>query len=300
MDATFRKFYRNFYLRTGGFMPSAPVNQAVFPGDFFQIINGEMIILGNIFRNSIIGPEACQLDRGAKLNPAQWTFSDGVTRPYSGRSTGTAVNGSFEFSKEIIAFMESGSFYFKGNHPESVRIVNWNEIREQLIIKLTTTLYSFRELYLVTESVSLSDWTLAISGSGNAELELATDQENMVAGGIFGHDATRVLQSKDMFFYHRESKRKPAFFKAKKLVVRPEKLNETASGLIKDGEGKWDALNGFYDADLASSAVANLQQPLTLDLLPLGALNANTAITYFDWEDTNLDDLEKYFPVYSK
>jgi hypothetical protein len=300
MDATFRKFYRNFYLRTGGLMPSGPVNQTIFPGDFFQIINGEMMILGNIFRKGIIDPVACQLEPGVKLNPAQWTFNDGLTKPYSGRGTGTGIDGSFEFSKEIISFRESGSFYFKGNHPESVRIANWNDIAQQLIIKMTATVYSFRELYVVTESASLSDWTLAISGAENAEMELATDDESAGVIDIFGHHKSKVIQSKDLFFYHRESKRKPAFFRAKKLVVQQEKMNTLVSGLNNPIEKKWDALNAFYDPDLTSAPFTNSQQPLTLDMLPLNALNANTALAYFEWDNINLDDLEKYFPIYSK
>lgn len=49
MDNIYRNFYRNVYLRSGGYIPSHPLGCAIFPGDFFQIRNGHIVILGNIF-----------------------------------------------------------------------------------------------------------------------------------------------------------------------------------------------------------------------------------------------------------
>ncbi len=298
MDDTFRNFYKNFYLRTGGFIPSNPINQVIFPGDFFQIIHGEVVVLGNIFRHSIISKDDCLFDAGIKLNANQWTFNNGVTKPYSGRGTGiSTIEGNFEFSKEILSLREKGSFYFKGNNPESVRIANWDEISDQLILKMTTTYYSFRELYIATECASLSDWTLVISGTENAEIELATDIETLGLADIFGDHNTKIIQSKDIFFYHRELKRKPLFFKAKKLIVQKEKLNNIITEFISQREKGDEVLNGLYGSDLEvdfQSLPDSGRFPL-LDMLPLNTLNANTALNYFGWESMNLDDLEKYF-----
>ena len=41
-------------MNTHGFIPTKPLNQNVYPGDFFQIINGEFIVLGNIFRKKVV------------------------------------------------------------------------------------------------------------------------------------------------------------------------------------------------------------------------------------------------------
>jgi hypothetical protein len=55
-----------------------------FPGDFFQIHNGEMILLGNIFKSPIIDAADVEFGdaRAVKLNAANWQFSEGVTKPY--------------------------------------------------------------------------------------------------------------------------------------------------------------------------------------------------------------------------
>lgn len=304
MDNVYRNFYRNFYMRTSGFIPTKPLNQNVYPGDFFQIRNGEMIVLGNIFRKNIVNSEECKFGSNIQLNPANWTFSDSVTKPYSGRGRGhSAIDGQFEFSKQVLAFSDKGSFLFKSNEPHSLKILNWTDIQQQLIIKLTQTYYSFRELYLITETATVSDWTLAISGSDKGELEIATDSENFGLVDLFGHHSAKTIQSKDIEFYHREHRKKPAFFKAKKLVVQEEKLDVFISELIyqRQEQGEW--ARNFYDYDFHHDPGYTTQLPgsaqaSVLDMLQANELNPNTALLYFRWADANLDDIEKLFLTY--
>ncbi|WP_316828549.1 hypothetical protein [Pedobacter miscanthi] len=61
MENVYRNFYRNFYMRTNGFIPVSPLGQTVYPGDFFQIRNGQMIVLGNIYRNGVIEPQDIEM-----------------------------------------------------------------------------------------------------------------------------------------------------------------------------------------------------------------------------------------------
>jgi hypothetical protein len=304
MEAVYRNFYRNFYLKTNGFIPVRPLNQNIYPGDFFQIKNGEIIILGNIFRNNIVDPGDCRFGYGIKLNPLGWTFSDGVTKPYSGRGSGHGpIIGEFEFSKQILAFSSPGSFFFKGNLPESAKILNWNDLQQQLIIKLTQTYYSFREIYVATECVTTADWTLAISSSDNGELEIATDAENFGLTDIFGHHSAKTIQSKDIEFYYREPERKPAFFKAKKLVVQDERLEIFISDLINERLDQNEWARSFYNYDFQydtpySPQIPGNMQTSVLDMLQANELNPNTALLYFKWADANLDDIEKLFTNY--
>jgi len=302
MDILYKKFYRSFYLRTNGFIPAAPLNQCIFPGDFFQIRNGEIIVLGNIFRNNIVDMADVNLDRSGVSQPASnWQFSDGVTKPYSGRGAGNGPTaGTFEFSKQVLAFSSRGSFLFKANKPESIRICNWADLKQQLIIKLTQTLYSFRELYVVTESAAVSDWTLAISGSDKGELEIVTDEENFGLVDIFGHNSTKTIQSKDIEYYHRENKRKPTFFKAKKLVVQDDVLDNFTSNLVYQSTDKHQWASEFYGYEFGFDSsdvplVPGSAQPSVLDMLKANDLNPNTALSYFKWADANLDDIEKLF-----
>ena|ERR1700741_1994974 len=306
MDIVFRNFFRSFYMRTGGFVPTRLPGQTVFPGDFFQVHNGEIIVLGNVFREGIIDRANVKFEYELKLNPAGWNFSDGVTKPYSGRGSGHGpIDGDFEFSKQVLAFGKKGDFIFKTNGPESVKITNWSELQQQLIIKMTQTHYSFRELYIVTESAAASDWTLAIAGSAKAELEICADTENSGLVDIFGYHSAKTIQSKDIAFYHREQKKRPSFFKAKKLMIQEEKTEVLVSSLIAKNESKNDWAGNFFDYDFCYDAPQELQisassQINAIDLLRANELNPNTALLYFKWVDMNLDDIEKFFPVYQE
>lgn len=305
MNRSYKNFYRQFYLKTGGFIPTKPLNQSMYPGDYFQIKNGEIILLGNLFRNAIISEHDVDISGVLAQNSANWSFSDGITKPYSGRGHGHgAIDGEFEFSKQILAFVNKGSFIFKAEEPEAVKIKNWNEIQQQLIIKLTQTLFTFRELYVVTESAAAANTTLAISGEANAELELVSDAENFGLVDIFGHANTKTIQSKDIDYYHRETKRKPSYFKAKKLAVQDEKLSYFISDFINknNNSGEWTdrffGSNFHSDTDHSPQMIFQNAQGHFLDMLQSGELNPNTALLYFKWADANLDDIEKLFVNY--
>jgi len=305
MDTVFKNFYRNLYNRTNGFIPTKPLNQNIYPGDFFQIKNGELIILGNIFRNNIVHVDDVVFNNAIKLNSASWNFSDGATKPYSGRGNGqNPLDGDFEYSKQLLAFDRFGSFFFKGNHPESVKIANWSDLKQQLIIKLTQTLFSFRELYVVTESATLSDWTLAIASSEKAELEIATESENFGLIDIFGDESAKTIQARDIEYYHREEQRKPSFFKAKKLVIQQERIEVFISQLITERRAIPSWVANFYEYDFhhdeLSYAMPNSAnaEACVLDMLQANQLNPNTALQYFTWADANLDDIEKLFSVH--
>ncbi|HTF04558.1 MAG TPA: hypothetical protein VK826_11055 [Bacteroidia bacterium] len=261
MPSLYRNFYRNFYLRTGGFIPAKPLNQNMYPGDFFQIRNGEMIVLGNIFRKGIVAPEEVQLSKGTRLDPANWNFNDGVSKP--GRGEGT----------DGVSFTGAGGFLFRAKNPESVQIVNWNDLQQKLIIQLTQILYSFRELYVVTEVVTCSDSVLVIARSEKAD---------------------------DIEYFHREAHRKPLFFKAKKLDVQNEKREVFASEITAQTQNKNEWANGFFEYEfyeepgVLSHTLAGAQTSL-LDMLKANELNPNTALQYFRWTDANLDDVERLF-----
>jgi hypothetical protein len=280
----------------------------MYPGDFFQIINGEMIVLGNIFRNNIVSEKDCHLEYGVKQNSASWNFSDGISKPYSLRDDGkssesNSSESSFRYSKQLIDFKEYGSFLFNSNNVESIKISNWSKVKNQLIIKMTQVIYSFRELYIVTESAVASDWTLAISGSKKGELELATETENYELIELFGHEHAKTIQARDIEYYQRKTSGKPTFFKAKKLIVKQEKLETFISELIYNNRTHAEWVINFFDYDFGkknneSNHNTINSQSCILDMLQANELNPNTALLYFDFVDANSDDIEKLFNTY--
>jgi hypothetical protein len=181
--------------------------------------------------------------------------------------------------------------------------LNWGEIQQQLIIRLTQTIYSFREVYLVTETATTNHWTLAIAGAEDAELEIATDQQNFGLVDIFGHETAKTIQSRDIEVHHREVGRKPSFFKAKKLVVRDDKVDVFISDLIAERQSQQDWVSGFFEYNFQSQMEVIPEVPLrtqagVLDMLQSNQLNPNTALQYFNWTEANMDDIENFFLTY--
>lgn len=306
MENITKKFYTDFYNRTNGFIPSKPLNQNIYPGDFFQIQKGEVVVLGNIFKNNVVDIDEVVFEYGVKQNEYNWNFSNGVTKPYAGRNTGqNIIEGNFGYSKQILAFKEFGSFFFTSNNPEAARIVNWNMIADELIIKLTQVLYSFREVYVVTESVTTENWSLVISGSDQGELEIASETESAGLIELFGQANSKTIQARDIEFYQKEEKKRPCFFKAKKLIVQPEKLEVFISELITARTGVIDWANNFFKYDYKSEQVftpnqsAYNSQTCVLDMLQANQLTPNTALQYFKWTNANLDDIAKMFINYA-
>lgn len=303
MRPLFLNFYRSFYLRTGGFIPCNPLNRAVYPGDFFQLRNGEVTLLGNIFRNGIITPRDATLKYGIKLDPAAWRLNSGMTKRYTGYGNNNLPDSEIVYNSQVLAFTEKGSFGFKAHHPEAARIMNWSELQQQLIIKLTQTIYSFRELYVVTETAAASDWVLAIAGSKKAELEMSSEVEDLAFEDFFEHVSAKAVRMKEIDFFHHEKHRKPVFFKAKKLAVQDERMEVFISELIYQ-RMEWNHwISSFYSPDLYHDPLPAPHLPghapiNVLDMLQCGELNPNTALQYFKWTDTTLDDVEQLFVNY--
>lgn len=305
MESIYRNFYRKFYQRTGGFIPTQPLMQNIYPGDFFQIRSGEIVVLGNIFRKGLVRDSDISFGNGIPSSNG-WVFNDGIIKSYTGRAAEYKPNdGNLELSRQTISFNARGSFFFKANHPESIRMLNWGEVQDELIIKMTQSIYSFRELYIVTESAVASDWTLAVSATGNGELEIETEHEHIEHLEIFGNYHAKTIQSRDIEFYHRENKRKPFFFRAKKLVVHDEKVNRFISDLINSRETHHEWAGSFFDYQfqhepnyLSTGVGVNNHHAGILDMLQANELNPSTATLYFKWAEMDLDDIEKLFMSY--
>lgn len=293
MKNLYRTFYKDFYLKTGGFVPFSPLVNNVYPGDFFQIRNHQLIPLGNIYLNNLISPENCVISEPILLNEPDWNIDAGVSN---------SLSNEVDFIKNTIRFKEAGNFIFKAKSPETIKVTNWKSIQDELIIKLTQTQFSFRELFIVTESVTTASWALAMASDTEAELTLAkegekTDGEN----NLFGNKASKIIQSKNIEYHHANNKRTPNFFKAKKLVVQDDVVNTFVNDLIIQREGVHDWANDFYDYNFeppvnkeTNRTVMHAKESV-LDLLSAGELNPSTALQYFKWVDAGLDDVERLF-----
>jgi hypothetical protein len=111
---------------------------------------------------------------------------------------------------------------------------------------MTQAIFSFREVYVVTEVAAAEDCSMAISGYGLGELELATDHQNFGLVDVFGHSPSKTIQSKDIEYNNRVEGGRPSLHKAKRLTVQNEKLEVFIGDLINHLTGINQWVNDFY------------------------------------------------------
>ena len=135
MNSIFQPFYQKLFQSTSGFFPSFHWAFKFFQAIFFQIRNGQIILLGNIFNPRIVGYYEGDFEEVSLLNESNWQISKGISKPYAGRGSGhTPIDGVFEYSKQVIAFEDRGSFILRDNI-KSLKLANWNSMQAELIIR---------------------------------------------------------------------------------------------------------------------------------------------------------------------
>ena len=275
----------------------------MLPGDFFQIIRGNIVTLGNIIQEELA--ENIRLRHGVKLNSNDWRMSDGIVQTYCGKEVlgNEGENGYLtSLTRQKIKFRNKGSFYFHGMHPESSFISNWYDIKDELLIKLTQSHYSFREIYVVTESVVLDSWILAIASDIDAEVETITESEKMSPYDIISHDSTKITQCYNMHMLEKQEGRTPYFFKAKKLIIREEKMERFIQDQLVRVSIREAWEKDYFEYELRKPHYERLimdkSKGCVLNYVVSNNLNINNVLEYYDWANTSMDDLEKLGPVY--
>lgn len=298
MDPLLKKFYTQSYMKTNGFTPLIPNNIQVLPGDFFQIREGTICVLGNIFRDRVIDPKDLILEYDIDQNPSNWHLSEGIKKPFFGKKN--FHNDFKEEEKDIrtYEFDTEGSFFFSGSNPRSVKIKNWNELEQQLTIKLTQILYSFRDLYVVTETASLDEWVFALANDHHAKLELIVRTKDSGETDFFGHTETKAVFAEKIEYYLRSEQPTLSFFKAKQLTVRDQRDKLAGADAIRSENILVDWTRTVFKFDFPIEEIVSKRgysDILLIDKLKGNELNPNTALEYFHWTDLNLDDIERLF-----
>jgi hypothetical protein len=301
MEKLYKKFFVNSYLQTNGFVPIIPSLNQVLPGDFFQIRKGEIKILGNIFRDKIIDPRDVTIEYDIHHSADRWNMSEGVKKPYFGNRD--LNKGLLEEEKDIKAFQfeSPGSFFFNCEDPRSVKIKNWSHIEDQLTIKLTQILYSFREIYVVSESAYLEQWLFALANDFHAELELIVRLRENGSSDFFRHSESKAVLAKNIECYLRGTEKGLPFFKAKKLSTRDERNRLASIDAIRNENAIIGWANDFFTFDFRvedDHRNARYSEISIIDKLRANELNPTTTLEFFHWTDFNLDDIEQLFLGY--
>jgi hypothetical protein len=272
------KFMAHSVSHSGGWLPMMPLTKAVVPGDFGQLRGGSLAALGNILDLSLVQP----VDANEPLALADdWCWSSGVIPQYrgSGNETQSSDGGANDrgWQKQALGFDGPGSFAFHGRAPQGQWLLNWAEFAPDITLKLTQSVFTFREVVVVTAVAEVSQWGLAIAGGADAEL-VVTSEDSSDWGGL-SHQSAQLAQSRGLTQAVLGCEQGGYFFKAKKLVLSAQKHDQLMQQLLQQA-------NPPTEAQLSHWLLGGL-----INRVQANELNLNTCLDIFDWADVTLADL---------
>lgn len=281
-----REFYRQCYMQTE-WIPMQPLTRSVGLGDVCQIHQGYFQPLMNLTEIHLV--EDILVSEPIMLNPMDWRMSSGVQQTYSatehiGSHGDTADSEDLElidWTRQQLSFEQPGSYVFHGDEANCRLIMNWHKLKDDVTLKLTQTHYGFRELYVVTGVATLNNWGLALSGGHNAQLDMAAATRNTDLFALISHETARADQCKNIAAYEKSHRQPAYFFKAKRLILSDEVHDRYMCRLLDN------------DEELSDRSIANWLNCNLLNLIKSNEFNLATSISYFNWADASLDDVER-------
>jgi hypothetical protein len=274
-----KQFYRDYYLQTG-FLPMQPLTHALALGDVCQIHQGRILPLLNIAQARLVEPLVHS--RALVLAPADISLRRDAMQRNSTAAWHDDGSGKQQLrTHQTLEFSQAGGFIFAGGQGSARLLCNWNEIRDDLTVKLTQLHYGFREVYVVTALVTVDQWALAVAAQPGASLKMSAKSESSDGYALLADPSARHESSEGMAVHEAGQGRPAHFFKARKLVL---------SDLMHDRY-----LNHLLESEPGSRpfGLPNWNRTSLQNLIRANELTLNTCIDFYTWVDLSLDDIER-------
>ncbi len=264
-------------VQSGGWLPMMPMTNTVVPGDFGQLRGDGLVTLGNILDLQMVQPIVASEVLALADN---WCWTSGMISQYRGSETQTSEGEANyrRWQKQALGFDGAGSFAFHGRTPQGQWLLNWAEFVSDITLKLTQSLFSFREVVVVTAVAEVNQWGLVVAAGADAELVVISEDNSDWSG--LSHQSAQLAQSKGLARAVLGCEQRAYFFKAKKLVLSQPISDQLMQQLLCQSEPPYGAkLNHWLAGGL-------------INRLRLGEQNLNTCLEIFDWADVTLTDLQ--------
>ncbi|MCA2997718.1 MAG: hypothetical protein ING75_03860 [Rhodocyclaceae bacterium] len=271
-------FYRQCYQVTG-WVPAQSLTQRFSIGEICQIRNGRLQPLLNIGDAHLV--ENLMLSHEIPLHQNDWQLSQGAHQVLSEKIEDKIATGSQDvWTRQVIEFSGKQDFVFHALAPKARLLLNWNQIRDDLTLKLTQLHYSFRHVYVVTAVASAVEWGLAVAGEAGARLEMSSAVSDCNYFRLLSHPSAQSDRCTGMASFE-VSRGEPAhFIQAKKLVMSDAMSDRYLQRVVENTE------------ELSHEEVANWLQTDFFDQIRANELNLTTSMGFFSWVDVSLDDVE--------
>lgn len=299
--------YRAVYLQTNGFALNWPLTKDLRIGDFFTIRDGRIAVLGNIYEPyfQLDVADIFKIERFRHATPALspyekkgeepwqtfrpqpslWHFSQGCYDNYESNRFGKIHKQNQEapdYNAYRLYFSQPGSFFFAAKNVVYSRMPHFSTIYKEVIRRLTSQLYNFNRIFLVTELATPDYMTTAVSNEFNAELVLSVEDypgENLTEF-FSGDHPFKVELSRGMEMVQLKRKMNTMAFRAKKLELTTEAKDRIINNLYDSADPHIDQ----YAIELIDNGM--------FQLFPKIEINPANATEFFQWTDMSLEDIE--------
>lgn len=270
------RFIRHCVQQSSGWLPMRPLSQNIKVGDFGQFNQGQFLALGNIADLALI--EHVVLAQNIPL-AHYWCWSQGVLSQYQGSSSSSGEDNfnhdSTSWHQRVYGFDNPGSFAFVGRSPEADLMLEWSKLAPEITLRLTQSLFNFRQVSVITGVACVPNWALAIAANSGAQLQLASHIHHDWFG--MNDSSAKLMQSAELACAHLAQDEKAFFFKAKKLVLTAQKHDQLLVKMLEQ---------------LPPEQVGHWLSAGLINRLPDHELNLNTCLDTFDWADVVATDIQ--------
>lgn len=223
-----RRFVKQIYKNSGGFLPSWPLGKQVKLGDVIDLKYRRMVYLGSLADTSI-GIDIT-VDTDDKVDTTKWQSSKSVnvTAKAQGEMPLTGSNLPVNKAGLTINFSNKGGFLFQPGGMRIDRIRNLITVRQEAKERLFRDLFNLRKIYIITEVGVVDSYALTISRSRNSVLEVAVKGQPSISTKDLA-DVSLDLEIRTesaLDFNVVGAAGGEIFFKAEKLVLKQNQKEE--------------------------------------------------------------------------
>ena len=276
--------YNQDCFKQSGYLAASPTQVPLQVGDFAQVEQGQVQVLGNLshvnFPNEIAIGQISICEKGIP-----WVLSAGVERQQKLQQSdilGTEQASLGSWQKYRYQFNRPQNFIFHGREGLCERICNWSQIRDEVTLRLTQSHHSFRQVMVITDVLKFEQWGLAIAAKANGLLELAMQHDDQRqaddAHFVLSHQQRITQNNRDMYFVGCGDQEQHLFYRAKML-----RLSDTLEDKVRIGV--------MENAYLTPTMRANWLNGNLINALPAANITINNCIDSFVWCDATVDML---------
>lgn len=303
----FQNFYRDLFFRTKGYVFNWPTDKKLKIGDFFVLRPGGMGIIGNIyeryfqldfehqyhdqlmhFDSPVLEPFLESNDHWHHFVPPEdlWYFKQGCKtkyrskvflEPHDEKIDAAAVN---TYTAKLA---EPGSYFFSASSPHYFRMPHFIKIHKEIIRRLTTQFYNFRDVYLITEVCMANDFSIGVSHKHNAELVIST-------ADYYEGDLVELLMSEGRIEVEKTNGLSYVKFREKGGVIAFKAMKMGLS--LKARESITDMIYNSAVPEIYKYSVEMINHDL-FHFFPSIEINPGNANEYFSWSDMTQEDVSQ-------